>query len=102
MNDTKNFVHLVFGCWPFVGLSVAGAAVRCARFGFPGLWQFGASAVTAAFSGLLISLTLISMDVEPGIVGSAAGIVGYSGGAVLDAFLSRAIRAANGEDGVVK
>ena len=74
-----------------LALAMAGATVQCLRGPWRGWRNFLVSNATAAFGGVCVMLILphyVDYDVAAGL----AGIVGYSGGSLIDAMLDRAKR----------
>lgn len=85
----KPFLDIALEQLPFVGVAVLGAVVRSMRFGVKSVWAFIASAACAAFTSFLASMLLADYDVPYGTICTICGIVGYSGGSVIDVALAR-------------
>ena len=72
-----------------IALACLGATLQCVRGEWHGWRNFVVSNAMAAFSAVIVMSILphyVPMDVAAG----AAGIVGYSGGSLIDAVLVRA------------
>lgn len=85
----KPFIEAAIDTLPFVSVALLGAVVRTLRFGMKSVWAFVASAACAAFTSFLASMLLADYDVPYGTICTICGIVGYSGGSVIDAALAR-------------
>jgi len=93
MSNTRDVISLFSDGFPFMLIAIVGAWIRGLRFGFNGVWSFMASCATAAFTAFLASLALPELGVGQGMTGAVCGVIGYSGGSILDTLLSRVHRA---------
>ena len=94
MSDMQdwNFWEMLDRSLPFIGVSVTGAFVRWARFGFRSVGGFLLSAVMAAFSAFLMFAALEDSGLSMGFIVGIVGMAGYSGGTALDAMQTRLLR----------
>lgn len=94
MSDMQdwNFWEMLERSLPFIGVSVTGAFVRWARFGFRSVGGFLLSAVMAAFSAFLMFAALEDSGLSMGFIVGIVGMAGYSGGTALDAMQTRLLR----------
>ncbi len=91
MNNMQdwNFWEMLERSLPFIGVSVTGAFVRWARFGFRSVGGFLLSAIMAAFSAFIMFAALEDSGLSMGFIVSIVGMAGYSGGTALDAMQTR-------------
>lgn len=83
-------------------LAAFGGIARVCRFGVKSWKQFGGSIVISAFTGVVVHLVLAETSISSSLQAAIVAASGYSGGAILDAFVSgimaRMQRAAIGKD----
>ena len=74
--------------WPIV-LAMLGATVQCLRGEWHGWRNFVVSNMAAAF-GAIVVMSILPHYCPTDVAAGVAGIVGYSGGSLIDAVLVRA------------
>ena len=77
--DSHHVIDATAYSWPYIGIALLGGVARAARFGVRSVRQF--------LCGLLCILTLYGQDIPAPMAGAIVGMVGYSGGSILDAVL---------------
>lgn len=90
--DSQHVVDSVALSWPYVALALLGGLARACRFGVHSVKQFIGGLLCSGVSGLLCILALYDQDVPPLFAGAIVGMVGYSGGSVLDAVIGILLR----------
>lgn len=73
-------------------LAAFGGVARALRFGVQSWRQFVGSVVVSAFSGVLVHLFIIDMDISPSVQAALVATAGYSGGCILDAMQGRIVQ----------
>lgn len=85
--DSHHVIDAAACSWPYIGVALLGGVLRAARFGVRSMRQFLCGLLCSGISGLLCILALYGQDIPEPMAGAIVGMVGYSGGSVLDAIL---------------
>ena len=84
----KEFFDHVLDCMPLICVAVLGAVAQILRGTWQGWKNFVASIVTAGFGALLVGLAAQDFHLPDGVCYMLAGMIGYSGGSLVDRFLT--------------
>ena len=85
--DSHHVIDATAYSWPYIGIALLGGVARAARFGVRSVRQFLCGLLCSGISGLLCILALYGQDIPAPMAGAIVGMVGYSGGSILDAVL---------------
>lgn len=85
--DSHHVIDVTAYSWPYIGIALLGGVARAARFGVHSVRQFLCGLLCSGISGLLCILALYGQDIPAPMAGAIVGMVGYSGGSILDAVL---------------
>ncbi|MDR1946450.1 MAG: phage holin family protein [Desulfovibrio sp.] len=86
-----NLRSLIEGILPAFLLGVFGGFARVGRYGIKSLRQLAGCLVVSAFAGVIVHLAIAETSLTSSVQAAVVGVSGYSGGAILDAFVGRII-----------
>ena len=87
MERVRDFLTQCLDAIPFICVALAGTLVQVMHGKWPGWRNLIASMSTAGFGALLIGFVTQSLDIPDGITYFLSGMMGYSGGSLVDRLL---------------
>lgn len=100
MNEINSFIESVYATLPFVGVAVTGATLQSLKGRWRGWKNFLLSNATAGFGAFLVGIAFQDLGLSQGWAFMLAGMIGYSGGSLMDEVLGVAKQRINRAAGV--